>query len=121
MSEFRVAFTANDYDATVGFFTDTMGLEILRSFEDGGKGTILWAADGQIEVFSPDSGRGSPGVTGVMLAWQIDDADAENARLIERGASVSGPPVMQPWGHKSFGVDGPDGWSITLYEVVTPQ
>ncbi len=32
MAEFRVVFVANDYDATVGFFTDVMGLEVERSF-----------------------------------------------------------------------------------------
>lgn len=121
MSEFRVAFVAGDYDATVGFFRDVMGLEVLRSFEEGGRGTILLAADGQIEVFASDAGRGDPGVSGVALAWQVDDADAAHARIVANGGSVNGPPALQPWGHKSFAVDGPDGWTITLYQIVIPQ
>ena len=121
MAEFRVAFIANDYDATVAFFHETMGCEILRSFEEGGKGTILTAANGQIEVFSPENGWWEPGVSGVKLAWEVDDADAAHAELAARGATLLGGPEMQPWGHKNFSVEGPDGWTITLYEIVIPQ
>lgn len=121
MAEFRVVFTATDYEATVGFFTDVMGLEILRSFEDGGKGTILLAADGQIEVFSAETSGATPGVAGVALAWEVDDAEAEHARIAARGGVLHGEPAIKPWGHKNFVVDGPDGWVITLFEVTVPQ
>ncbi len=121
MGEFRVVFTAADYDGTVAFFVETMGLEVLRSFEDGGKGTILLAADGQIEVFAAETSASLPGVTGAALAWEVGDADAEHARICARGGTAHGEPTMKPWGHKSFVVDGPDGWTITLFEVVVPQ
>jgi len=121
MAEFRVVFTAADYDATVAFFSETMGLEILRSFEDGGRGTILLAGDGQIEVFAAPNDSAVTGVSGVALAWEVVDADAEHARILAKGGSVHGAPSMKPWGHKSFVVDGPDGWTVTLFEVVVPQ
>ena len=121
MAEFRVVFIARDYDETVGFFTDVMGLQILRSFEEGGKGTILLAADGQIEVFDPSVGWGEPGVRGARMAWEVDDAAAEYARIVAAGGEVESEPELKPWGHKSFVVQGPDGWSITLFEIVVPQ
>lgn len=121
MAEFRVAWVAHDYDATVAFFRDTMGLAVLRSFEEGGRGTILVAADGQIEVFAPDDPAASPGVSGARLAWEVDDADAAYAAVTSRGATASTQPTMQPWGHKNFTVEGPDGWTITLYEIVVAQ
>ena len=89
-----MAFIANDYDATVSFFRDMMGCEVLRSFEDGGKGTILPAANGQVEVFAPGQGWGSPGVTGATLAWEV--ADADHARIVAAGGVVCSPPTMQP-------------------------
>ena len=116
-----MAFVAHDYDETVRFFTDVMGLEVLRSFEDGGKGTILLAADGQLEVFAPGQHWGSPGVSGATLAWEVADADAEHARIVAAGGTVLGSVTTQVWGHKNFGVEGPDGWSITLFEVLNPQ
>ena len=121
MGEFRVIFVANDYDATVGFFTDVMGLEVERSFGEIFRGTILLAAAGRIEVIEDGGGWDAPGVTGVSVSWAIDDADAEHARLAAAGATVVRPPEMQPWGHKSFELAGPDGLRIILFEIVTAQ
>ena len=121
MAEFRVIFVAHDYDATVGFFTDVMGLEVERSFGEIFRGTILLAAAGRIEVIEDGAGWDEPGVAGVSVSWEIDDADAEHARLVSAGADVVRPPQLQPWGHKSLEVAGPDGLRIILFEVVTAQ
>ena len=121
MAEFRVIFVANDYDATVGFFTDVMGLEVERSFGEIFRGTILLAAAGRIEVIEDGAGWDAPGVTGVSVSWEIADADAEHARLVSAGAAIVRPPELQPWGHRSLEVAGPDGLRIILFEVVTAQ
>ena len=121
MAEFRVIFAANDYDATVGFFTEVMGLEVERSFGEIFRGTILLAASGRIEVIEDGGGWDSPGVTGVTVSWEIADADAEHARLVAAGADILRPPELQPWGHKSLEVGAPDGLRIILFEIVTPQ
>ena len=121
MAEFRVIFVAADYDATVGFFTDVMALKLQRSFEYGQKGCIIEAADGLIEIFgAADDGPSDP-VSGVVLAWEVADADAEHERLIAAGAEIVRGPELQPWGHKNFVVQGPDGWKITLFQIVDPQ
>jgi len=118
MAEFRVVFVASDYDATLTFFTETMGLDVLREFDNGGtRGCIVLAAGGQLEFFDSNADWGASGVDGVRLAWEISDADAEYRRLIEAGATLLSAPTVQPWGHKNFAVDGPDGWVITLFEV----
>ena len=121
MGEFRVIFVADDYDATVAFFTDVMGLEVERSFGEIFRGTILLAASGRIEVIEDGGGWDTPGVKGVSVSWQIDDAEAEHARLVSAGATIVRPPEMQPWGHKSLEVAGPDGLRIILFEVVVAQ
>ena len=121
MAEFRVIFVANDYDATVGFFTDVMGLEVERSFGEVFRGTILLAAAGRIEVIEDGGGWDRPGVSGVSVSWEIDDADAEHARLVAAGADIVRPVQLMPWGHKSFELAGPDGLRIILFEVVAAQ
>ena len=121
MAEFRVIFVANDYDATVGFFTDVMGLEVERSFGEIFRGTILLAAAGRIEVIEDGGGWDAPGVTGVSVSWEIADADAEHARLVAAGATIVRPPELQPWGHMSLEVAGPDGLRIILFQVMAEQ
>ena len=121
MAEFRVVFVAADYDATVGFFTDVMGLKLQRSFGDDQLGCIIEAADGLIEIFGAAHDRPSDPVSGVVLAWEVADADAEHERLVAAGAEIVQVPELQPWGHKNFVVQGPDGWKITLFQIVVPQ
>lgn len=121
MGEFRVIFVADDYDATVGFFTDVMGLEVERSFGEIFRGTILLADPGRIEVIEDGGGWDRPGVSGVSVSWEIDDADAEHARLVAAGADIVRPVQLMPWGHKSFELAGPDGLRIILFEVVAAQ
>ena len=121
MAEFRVIFVANDYDATVRFFNEVMGLEVERSFGEIFRGTILLAADGRIEVIEDGAGWDTPGVAGVSVSWEVADADAEHARLVSEDATVVRPPQLQPWGHKSLEVAGPDGLRIILFEVVAAQ
>ncbi len=117
MSEFRVLFTAADYDTTVAFFTETMGLPVLRSWDDNGRGTIISAAgEGQIEIFAGD--ESSANLRGAALAWQVDDVDQRCARLEAAGVEFVAPPADQPWGHRNATFTGPEGLTITLFTVI---
>ena len=58
---------------------------------------------------------------GAWLAWEVADARAECDRLVAAGAELIRPPTLQPWGHENFTVRGPDGWEITLFQIVVPQ
>jgi len=118
VSQFRVIFVADDYDSTVEFFSNIMGLDVHIAFAETFRGTIFSAAAGFIEVIEDGAGWDSPGVSGVTVSWQIDDAAAEHARLLSAGADIVRPPELQPWGHKSLEVAGPDGLRIMLFEVV---
>jgi predicted enzyme related to lactoylglutathione lyase len=116
MAQFRFVFTARDYDNTVAFFTGQMGLSVVHSWDDHGRGTIVAAADGQIEMFDGDS-TATP-IQGVALAWEVGDIDAEYATLSERGVEFIGTPENQPWGHRNATLSGPENLSITLFTVI---
>ena len=102
MPEFRVIFVANDYDATVGFFAEVMGLEVERSFGEIFRGTILLAAAGRIEVIEDGAGWDTPGVSGVSVSWEITGADAEHARLVSAGATIVRPPAAAAVGSQEL-------------------
>jgi catechol 2,3-dioxygenase-like lactoylglutathione lyase family enzyme len=118
MTEFRVLFTAADYDDTVAFFTDTMELPILRSWDDHGRGTIISAAgEGQIEIFAGDSSTAT--MNGAALAWEVYDIDERCSRLRAAGVEFPSPPADQPWGHRNATMTGPEGLTITLFTVIS--
>ncbi len=116
MAQFRFIFTARDYENTVSFFTDTMGLSVVHSWDDHGRGTIVAAADGQIEMFDGDASA-TP-IAGVAMAWEVDDIDTLHRTLSERGVHFLDDPRDQPWGHRNATLSGPEKLSITLFTVV---
>ena len=119
MSEFRAVYVAHDYEAITGFFIEVMALEVVDVFEQWDEGIVLRAGDGLIEIFVPGDEQPGP-VSSGWLAWEVADADAEYERLEAAGADLAQRPMLHPWGHKSFRVNGPDGWRVTLYEIVSP-
>ena len=117
MTEFRFVFTAADYDATVAFYTEKMGLPVFRSWDDHGRGTIISAAgEGQIEFFAGDGSAGS--LSGAALAWEVEDIDAQYSRLLAAGVEFVRSPTDQPWGHRNATLRAPQDLTITLFTVV---
>lgn len=116
MGQFRFLFTAADYDEVVGFYRDTMGLDVVRSWDDDGRGTILAASGtGQIEIFDGPS----PADLGeVQLAWEVDDIDGTHQRLTESGVGCDVAPTDRPWGHRNASYRAPQGLTITLFTVI---
>lgn len=120
MAEFRFLFTAADYDRTVAFYTEVLGLPVSHSWDDHGRGTIVNAAGtGQIEIFDGDADSQPP--QGVALAWEVGDVDAEYERLGGLGVNFAEPPRNQPWGHRNATFSAPEGLTITLFTVVAPE
>ena len=121
MGDFRFVMTASDYDASVEFFTEKLELPIVHSWDDHGRGTIVQAADGQIEIFG-HQGEGSPQpVSGAIIAFEIDDANARYDQLQTKGVTLLSEPADQPYGHRNFMVEAPDGLVITMFEVLWPE
>ncbi len=117
MGQFRFLFTARDYDATVDFYTDTLGLAVVHQWDDHGRGTIVAASGtGQIEIF--EGGDVVEPVAGAALAWEVDDVDSIHAALRQKGVEVLGEPQDQPWGHRNFSFRAPENLHITLFTVV---
>ncbi len=114
MAEFRFLYTARDYEAAVAFYTETLGLPVVTSWDDDGRGTIVAATEGgEIEIFAGDDSTEPP--RGVALAWEVDDVDATHRVLSERGVEFVTPPTDRPWGHRNATLVAPDGLTITLF------
>lgn len=116
MAQFRFLFTSDCYEETVVFYAETMGLPIVRSWTDNGRGTIVAATgDSQIEIFE---GEPSDPLSNVALSWEVDDVNERYRDLVQAGVAFDGPPVVQPWGHLNCTLEAPHGLNITLFTVV---
>ena len=52
----------------------------------------------------------------VGVSLVVDDIDAMDALLLEKGVTLSGPPEKQPCGSKLAQLKDPDGNVLTLLE-----
>ena len=120
--EFRVAFHAREFDRSVHFYQETLGLERTGGWDrPDGKGALFSVGgNAVIEIFGAAEGEtyDGPVPADVVLAIEIEDVDGLYEQLIALGADVQDKPVNRPWGHRVFTVKDPDGLSIHLYSVI---
>jgi predicted enzyme related to lactoylglutathione lyase len=111
----RVLLCPTDPARSRHFYGEVLGLAVAREFgplED--PGIVYFAGGGFIEV----SGRAAqPPAPGMRLWLQVRDIVAEHERLLAAGATVSRPPILEPWGLLEMWLEDPDGVAIVLVEV----
>lgn len=125
--EFRFAFHARDFIASVNFYHKTLGMKYLGGWDrPDGKGALLQSSGGAaVEIYGAAEGShyDGPPPRSLNLALRVADReslDASYQELESRGAKTSGPPQSRPWGHRSFIVFDPDGIPVHLY-CETPE
>jgi len=119
--EFRFAFFARDYEATLAFYRDGLELPIVGSWDRGpdARGTLLSAASGIIEVLGLPQHPKDTSVwdynapQGVMMVIETDDVDAWYGLAVDKDLPIREELTNQKWGHRSFRLTDPNG--ITLY------
>jgi predicted enzyme related to lactoylglutathione lyase len=122
--ELRLAVTAEDYEAALRFYRDTLGLEEEATWtHDGARVTLLAAGRGTLELIEPayaehiDAVEVGRRVAGhVRVAFRVDDTAAAAARLEEAGARVVAPPTETPWRSLNARLEAPAGLQLTLFE-----
>jgi lactoylglutathione lyase len=124
--ELRVALTAEDYDRTLAFYRDVLGLPLLETWEEaGGRGAVLDAGRATLEVLSASHADlvdrievGEPVGARVRLALEVDDSAETAEKLVAAGAELVGGPVVTPWAHRNVRLRDPDGMQLTLFTVL---
>jgi catechol 2,3-dioxygenase-like lactoylglutathione lyase family enzyme len=123
--ELRIALTVRDYERSVKFYCDGLGIEPAQFWDnEGGQALILNMGKATLEIFDEaqaetidriEAGRWVSGQ--VRFALQVPDLKAAMERLLEHGATLVHPPVVTPWGDHNVRMQDPDGMQITLFQV----
>lgn len=93
---------------------------------------LVYESDWYIELLAP--GNPAIGVSftlpqreageffnkGLILSFEVDDADAEYRRLKAAGLEIVQDLVDKPWGERSFVVDDPNGVHLYIYKTIPP-
>lgn len=128
--EMRLVVTTAEYDASIAFYRDVLGMPELGVFgsPDGGRVTILDAGRATLEISDPmnaswidevEVGRRVAGH--IRVAFGVDDARDATTRSVAAGAALIAAPVETPWGSRNARLDGPAGLQLTLFEALEPE
>jgi len=127
--QLRLVVTADDYDAALAFYRDTLGMPELGAFTSpGGRITILDAGRATLELADPphaayiddvEVGRRVAGH--IRVALQVDDATAMTALAAAAGATVLAAATETPWRSLNARLEGPAGLQLTLFEELEPE
>jgi catechol 2,3-dioxygenase-like lactoylglutathione lyase family enzyme len=124
----RVLFRPADYQRSLAFYRDAIGLAIAREY---GAGTVFYAGQSLIELAGhggqerSDSGDGdggqerSSGPFPGALWLQVRDVYETQAELESRSVPIAREAKQEPWGLHELHVTDPDG--ITLIFVQVPD
>jgi nitroimidazol reductase NimA-like FMN-containing flavoprotein (pyridoxamine 5'-phosphate oxidase superfamily)/predicted enzyme related to lactoylglutathione lyase len=123
--QLRIVVKVEDYDASVTFLRDVLGLTEEAAFSGGGGAevTILDAGRATLELANPAHHRyvdevevGLPVAPRYRLAFEVDDAEAVTERLIARGGVQVAPPTRTPWDSLNARLDVPGNLHITVFQ-----
>ena len=60
-------------------------------------------------------------VAGTLVAFLVQDVDAEEERLRQAGLEFTLPLTTEPWGQRRFQVAGPEGLFVEILQMVAPD
>jgi catechol 2,3-dioxygenase-like lactoylglutathione lyase family enzyme len=107
----RVLYRPVDFQRSVAFYRDVLGLHIFREWATG---TVFFLGGGLLEI----SRSAGPVTDDKISLWlQVRDVDAEFARLEAGGVTVVEAPVDEPWGLREARLRDPDGLLLVLVEI----
>ena len=117
----------NNYEAMLKFYRDSLGMSITEEWnEPGNRGTLL-AFGGKIANTVIDvielGDEAIPGVkpVNVVLSIEVDAVDRWHDQLKKRSIPIARKLENAPWGHRSFGIDDPDGFRIWYYQDMNKE
>jgi lactoylglutathione lyase len=110
----RVLLRPADYDRSLSFYRDALGLAIFREYPGG---TVLYAGQSLIEL----AGHGTPAEPGGpfpgALWLQVRDVYAAQQELEGRGVAIAREARQEFWGLHEMQVLDPDGVTLIFVQI----
>ena len=118
-----ISLNVDDPTASAEFVKKHLGFQeemaadgfVSLSREDAGFNLIFLRTG--LASFKPEHMRGRR-ADGLLVAFVVEDVDAEYARLQAEGVTIATPIETEPWGERYFQMADPNGVIIQLVQWV---
>jgi catechol 2,3-dioxygenase-like lactoylglutathione lyase family enzyme len=111
----RFMLHPRDFDRSVGFYRDVLGLHPMREFGVGAsRGVVFFLGGGYLEITDSEL---EPPAPSTELWLQVRDVRAAEQQLRVAGVPIIETAVEKPWGLIELRVSDPDGLVLILVEV----
>ncbi|GIG19344.1 hypothetical protein Cch01nite_00680 [Cellulomonas chitinilytica] len=114
----RLELFPADLDRTVDFWTRALGFTLERDERTAAVPYVALRRDAVLlgaarrDAVAPDALRRPP--TGVEIVLDVDDLDAERARIVGAGFRLEADAADQPWGLRDLRLLDPDGHYVRV-------
>jgi catechol 2,3-dioxygenase-like lactoylglutathione lyase family enzyme len=120
-----VRIITDDLDRLVAFYELVTGVPAERPAPVFAELVLPWATlaighSQTVPLFGPDAARAADNHT-VIIEFQVEDVEAEYARLESQIDTWVQEPTTLPWGNRSILFRDPDGNLVNLYTPVTDE
>ena len=115
VDQFVVVMTTGAFDASLAFYRDVIGLEVVEEWTDAGHGAVLSAGGpARVELIDlPERARID--TESLFLGLQVGAIDALYERASAAGHEIIREPADRPWGGRGFVVRDPNGVAVNIY------
>lgn len=129
VKQLRLVVEAEDFEEAVVFYRDVLGLreEFTVESEGGALVMALQAGRATLEIVNPAQRSlidelevGREVSQKFRVAFEVANAEADTARLVEAGAELIAAPTETPWRSLNSRLEAPAGLQITLFEELDP-
>ena len=110
----RMLFRPVDYQRSLSFYRDQIGLAIFRDY---GAGTVFYAGQSLIELADHGAPDHSAGPFPGALWLQVRDVVAAQTELESRGVTIAREARQEPWGLHEMHVVDPDGVLLIFVQI----
>ena len=123
--QLRLVVHAEDYEGTLRFFRDVLGLPEQEAYAgpggaevsilDAGRATLEIANSAQVEMIDGVE-VGSRVAPHFRVALEVDDCTAATRTAVEGGATAVAPPTRTPWNSLNARFEAPGDVHLTLFQ-----
>ena len=111
----RFMLHPSDFDRSLGFYRDVLGLHPMREFGHGdSRGVVFFLGGGYLELTDQ---RIEPPAPSTELWLQVRDVRRAEQELRAAGVPIIESAAEKPWGLIELRVSDPDGLVLILVEV----